>query len=86
MMWIRLYKQQSVTLSPNYIYKPDRDFILNFYSSDAHKPKAIFETQDDKVTAMLSFIPKFIDEGESEDDIEATGEYIILVDTRIESL
>lgn len=69
-----------VTLSPNSTYVPDRDFILNFYTSDAHKPKAIFETQEDKVIAMLSFIPKFIDEGESEEDIEGTGEYIILLD------
>jgi hypothetical protein len=70
----------TVTLAQGTTYKPDRNFILTFYTSEAYSPKAISECNDGEFTSMLSFIPKFLEEGETEDDIEGSGEYIFILD------
>jgi hypothetical protein len=73
-------KKATVTLSPGSVYKPDRDFILTFFTSQAYRPKAILESNDGKFTSMLSFIPKFLEGDEIEEDLEGTGEYIFILD------
>lgn len=61
-------------------YVPDRDFILNFYTADAFTPRAIVQEVNGQFAAMLSFVPKFMENGETEDDLEGTGEFIFVLD------
>lgn len=61
-------------------YVPDRDFILNFYTPDAFTPRAIVQQVNGRYAAMLSFVPKFMENGETEDDLEGTGEFIFVLD------
>jgi uncharacterized protein YegL len=70
----------TVTLAQGTSYKPDRNFILTFYTNEAYKPKAIREDSDGEFTSMLSFIPKFKEQNETEDDLEGSGEFIFILD------
>ena len=69
-----------MTLAHGSTYKPDRNFILTFYTNEAYMPHGIREGNDGGFTCMLSFIPKFLEEGETEDDLEGSGEYIFILD------
>jgi hypothetical protein len=69
-----------VTVSQGSTYKKDRNFILTFYTNQAYIPNGIHELNDGGYTSMLSLIPKFLEEGETEDDLEGSGEYIFILD------
>ena len=74
------FKTASVALNPNTSYVPDRDFILSFITEDAFTPRAMIEDWEGKYTAMLSFIPKFLEREETIEDLEGSGEYILVID------
>jgi uncharacterized protein YegL len=78
--YIENNKKATVTLAVGSTYKTDRNFILTFYTNEAYMPHGIRELNDGGFTSMLSFIPKFLERGETEDDLEGSGEYIFILD------
>ncbi len=65
-----------MTVSQGSTYKKDRNFILTFYTNQAYILNGIHELNDGGYTSMLSLIPKFLEEGETEDDLEGSGEFM----------
>jgi len=71
---------KQISLSNNDEYLPNKDFEITFITEDMHTPRALVSGQGGDHTAMLSFIPRILNDGETLDDVEVPGEYIILLD------
>jgi hypothetical protein len=70
-----------VSLDLNTPFQVKSDFVLTYKTEDIHAPRYLIgKGIDDKVAGMFSFVPKFLDEGEDEDDLEGTGEFIFVLD------
>jgi hypothetical protein len=70
-----------ITLDPNIPFPVKSDFELTYKTEDVHAPQYLLgKGIDDNVAGMFSFVPKFLDEDEDEDDLEGTGEFIFVLD------
>jgi len=57
------------------------ELTLKFKTEEAGKPTALLQRNETgQLAGMISFIPNFLEPDEDEDDLEGTGEFIILID------
>jgi hypothetical protein len=56
------------------------NFLLNFSQKDGDFSRVIIEEWHGEYTAMISFIRKFLESGENEQDLEGSGEFILVVE------
>ena len=65
-----------------YTYNPGGDNAINYTTTSAGKPSYLVnrDPETGNYATMVSFLPKFLEQGEDEDDLEGSGEFIFVLD------